>query len=366
MKIILDNIIYSKVNQGGVSNYWFELSKYLLHQSEDEVFFHEESNVFDNFHRQQLEIPTDAFLSNAKGKFSILSRVKPIKYESEDFFLYHSSYYRALKGVPNHREVTTIHDFTHNYFSPPHKRFVHNQLKFSAIKRSKGLICVSQNTYNDLRKFCPVRSDQKIEIIHNGVSDDYFPIKNYSDLELEFFRENKLEENYVIYVGTRTNYKNFNFVFELLKVSKNIKLVVVGNQLTAAERKLFSDDLLRRTVIFTGITNVELNLLYSNAIALVYPSSYEGFGIPILEAMRAGCPVIALDNSSISEVAGNAGILLKQLEIAEFKENIENLQDNASFRAEIIGKGIEHSKPFSWEKCCQETHNFYKEIASEL
>jgi mannosyltransferase len=364
MKIILDNIIYSKVNQGGVSNYWFELSKYLLNQSEDEVFFHEESNVFENFHRQQLEIPADAFLSNAKGKFSILSRVAPIKYDSEDFFLYHSSYYRALKGVPNHREVTTIHDFTHNYFSPPHKRFVHNQLKFSAIKRSKGLICVSQNTYNDLRKFCPVCPDQKIEIIHNGVSNDYFPIKNYSNLELEFYNKNKLEENYVIYIGTRTNYKNFSFVVALLKEIKNLKLVVVGSQLTNAERKLFNTDLERRTVIFTGITNIELNLLYNNATALVYPSSYEGFGIPILEAMKSGCPVIALDNSSISEVAGSAGILLKQLQIPKFIQNIENLQKNTSFRAEISGKGIEHSKQFSWEKCCQETHNFYKEIAS--
>jgi mannosyltransferase len=210
-----------------------------------------------------------------------------------------------------------------------------------------------------------VRSDQKIEIIHNGVSNDYFPIQTYSSLELEFFNKSKLQENYVIYIGTRTNYKNFNFVVELVKEIKNLKLVVVGNQLTNAEKKLFNADLYQRTVIFTGISNLELNLLYTNATALVYPSSYEGFGIPILEAMKAGCPVVALDNSSISEVAGNAGILLKQLEIPKFKESIENLQHNVSFRAAIIGKGIEHSKPFSWEKCCQETHNFYKEIASE-
>lgn len=365
MKIILDNIIYSKVNQGGVSNYWFELSKYLMDQTEEEIFFYEELNAIANFHRQQLHIPNDTLLPIKNRRFSILSRILPIEHINDDFFIYHSSFYRPLKGASKHSEVTTIHDFTHNYFSPIQKRIVHNQLKYSAIKRSKGVICISHNTYNDLKKFCPLRSDQKVEIIHNGVSNDYFPIKTYSNLEIEFFNKNKIEGDYVIYIGTRTNYKNFFFVIELLKEIKDLKLVVVGSQLTNSEKKFFNSDLLKRTIIFSNISNIELNLLYNNATALIYPSSYEGFGIPIIEAMRASCPVIALDNSSIKEVAGNAAILLKHLEIPKFIENIEYLRKNVDFRIDKIAKGVEQSQPFSWDKCCQETHNFYQEIASE-
>lgn len=365
MKIILDNIIFSNVSQGGVSNYWFELSKYLLNQKEDEVYFYEESNAIENFHRQQLEIPSKNILLNINSKPSFLSRITPIKHFSDNYLIYHSSYYRPLKGTTNYDEVTTIHDFTHNYFSSLQKRIVHNQLKYAAIKRAKGVICVSHNTYNDLKKFCPIRTNQKIEIIHNGVSDDYYTILNYSKPELDFYNKIGIHNDYVMFVGARTNYKNFLFTVELLKENKGLKFIIVGNELTNSERKLFDSNLLKRTNVLTNISNSELNLLYNNAIALIYPSSYEGFGIPIIEAMKASCPVIALDNSSINEVAGDAGILLKELETSRFTNKINDLRKNLDYRKNIISLGIEQTKKFSWSKCCKETHDFYKEIESE-
>lgn len=365
MKIILDNIIFSNVLQGGVSNYWFELSKHLLNQNEDEIFFYEESNGSKNFHRQQLKIPHKSIIKNSNNRPSFLSRITPIKHLSDDYLIYHSSYYRPLKGSKNYDEVTTIHDFTHNYFSSLQKRIVHNQLKYSAIKRAKGVICVSHNTYNDLKKFCPIRTNQKIEIIHNGVSEDYYTILNYSKPELDFFNKIGIQNDYVMFVGARTNYKNFLFTLELLKENKGLKFIIVGNELTNSERQLFDLNLLKRTNVLTNISNLELNLLYNNAIALIYPSSYEGFGIPIIEAMKASCPVIALDNSSIKEVAGNAGILLKKLEISTFTNKINDLSENNDFRKDIVSKGIEQSNFFSWSKCCSETHDFYREIDSE-
>lgn len=365
MKILLDNIIFSNVSQGGVSNYWFELSKYLLNQKEDEVCLYEESNAIENFHRQQLEIPSKHILLNNNSKPSFLSRITPIKHFSGEYLIYHSSYYRPLKGATNYDEVTTVHDFTHNYFSSFQKRIIHNQLKYSAIKRSKGVICVSLNTYNDLKKFCPTRTSQKVEIINNGVSDDYYPILSYSKTDLDFFNKKGLQDDYVMFVGARTNYKNFLFTVELLKVNKELKFIIVGNELTNTERKFFDSNLLKRTIFLNNISNVELNLLYNNAIALIYPSSYEGFGIPIIEAMKAACPVIVLDNSSIKEVAGDAGILLKELEITIFTKKINELRKNLDYRKNLIYLGIDQSKKFSWSKCCKETHDFYKEIESE-
>lgn len=366
MKIVLDNIIYSKVNQGGVSNYWFELSKYLMNQSNETISFYEEQNALENFHRQHLFIPNNQFISDQNKRHSLLSRILPIHYQSQESFIYHSSYYRALKGAPNQQEVTTIHDFTHNYYSPTPKRIIHNRLKFEAIKRSKGVICISNNTFSDLKKFCPLLRNQKVEVIHNGVSNDFFPIQNFTEQDLIFYKTHRLDSDYIVYIGSRTNYKNFLFVVALAKELNNCKLLIVGSPLTVSEKKFFTTELYDRTIVLTNVSNAELNLIYNNAVALVYPSSYEGFGIPIIEAMKASCPVIALDNSSITEVAGKAGLLLKGLEIKKFLEKIDLIQCNSQFKEELLQRGIENSKDFSWDKCCLETHNFYKEIAAQF
>ena len=360
MKILLDNIIYSKTKNGGVSNYWFELSNYLLKQTQDEIGFFEENEGLLNFHRKMLSIPSESILEH--GKFPIAARLFPINYKSEEKFIYHSSYYRGLVGSRNMVEVTTVYDFIHNYYSSFYKKTIHNNLKYNAIKRSKGVICISKNTYNDLQKFCPTKPNQKAEVIYVGVSDDYFPIKQFSENQLTFLKNNRIEDAFLLFIGGRTNYKNFDFVASVLNENKDLKLVVVGGgAFTEQEIKLFSKEALERVRFIGSANNDELNVLFNSATALIYPSSYEGFGIPVVEAMRAGCPVIGLDNATIREVAENSAILLKNLNISDFNNNKDNLF-NSSYRTEIIEKGLLESQKYSWEKCNKETHEFYKSL----
>jgi glycosyltransferase involved in cell wall biosynthesis len=362
MKITLDNIIYSNVTQGGVSNYWFELSKYLLENQEDQVSFYEEYNCRLNFHRQQLSIPDNKLIfNNSVIKSSIKRRLSSVDLKTKDYFLYHSSYYRPVTGSEYFSEITTLHDFTHNYYSSFIKRLVHNKMKYSAIKRSKGIICISENTYQDLKKFCSPTKDQNVEIIYNGVSNDYYPLAKELYTSDNYLNSLGIEEPYVLYVGSRINYKNFSFVIKLLKEMPIIKLVIVGANLTKNELNLFDKETLKRTSIVSDVRNSELNILYNFAHALLYPSSYEGFGIPIVEAMKAGCPVLALQNSSITEVSGGAAILFKELNIGLFKKALAKLYE-LEYRNEIIGKGFIQSQIFSWDKCCKETHEFYKEV----
>ena len=115
---------------------------------------------------------------------------------------------------------------------------------------------------------------------------------------------------------------------------------------------------------YQGISAEDLNILYNNAFCLLYPSSYEGFGIPVLEAMRAGCPVVSTNLSSIPEVAGDAGLLVNNIKVEEFVKEIEKLEDN-EFRDKIIAKGLEQSKKFSWDRCFEETFEFYKEVVGK-
>lgn len=361
MKILLDNIIYSKLQNGGVSNAWFELSKYLLNQTDDEIKFIQESNDLLNFHRKQLNIPENQIISNGKP-FKLSTRILPFEYKTDEKFIYHSSYYRGLKGAKNKIEVTTIHDFTPNYYFPYLKKIIHNTLKFPALKRANGIICISKNTYSDLLKFCPPKKNQKVEVIYNGVSDDYFPIKELIDKDKAFIKKYNINSEYYLFVGGRANFKNFNFVVTLLNKYADFKLIIVGGgSLSSYEMKLINKNSLNRLTHIISATNQELNILYNYANAFFSVSSYEGFGIPIVEAMRAGCPVIGLKNPVIKEISNESVQVMNQLSFNEF-EKIQSLLLNTDFKSAVIENGLQESKRYSWDKCSKETLEFYKEL----
>ncbi len=360
MKLVLDNIIFGKSNNGGISNYWGELIAYLLNHPEHDLSMIDCDNK-ENYHRNNLLSKGYSSKIVTTVKPGLIQRVKPILYTSNDPFIFHSSFYRSLIGSKNKIEVTTIHDFTHDYFFPYHKKKLHNLFKYSSIQRSKGIICVSKNTYKDLKEKCGPQLAKKVEVIYNGVSAEFKRINLASSEGHQFIIDNKLESPFLLFIGSRAGYKNFNFVLDLLKTFPDLNLCIVGAALSNREVAQIHPDIKNRIIALNNIDDIQLNWIYNKAVALIYPSSYEGFGIPIIEAMRAGCPVISMNNSSIAEIAPTGAILLDKLDISEFNKALGMIA-NKNFREELVSEGFLQSQKYSWEKCCRETSSFYEEV----
>lgn len=352
MKITYDNIIFSLQKAGGISIYWTELIKRLV-QNEKEVSFYESENK--NIFRKELHIKTQKE-SNVNLK---ILRYLPFMKKLHKKSIFHSSYYRVSlqKDIVN---ITTVHDFTYEYFRSGLAKYIHVWQKGFAIKKSDGIICVSENTKKDLIKFYPMIDESKIKVIYNGVGDEFINLENPKEYLTDEFERLK-DKKYILYIGDRSSYKNFDIAIEVLKKLNNYSLVVVGGQEFSKDELENKIDIKDRVFHFRGIGGDKLNTLYNNAFCLLYPSSYEGFGIPISEAMKAGCPVVSTNISSIPEVAGDAGLLVDEIEVENFIDEIKKLEDT-KFRSELIQKALEQSKKFSWDKCFEETYSFYQEV----
>jgi mannosyltransferase len=352
MKIIFDNIIFSLQKSGGISLYWYELINRFANNITSNKIFLNEKNI-NNLFSNKLDINDDniIFLNT-----NILTRYRPINFNlKNEKFIFHSSYYRTLsnklKNTNEVKIVVTVHDFTYERYSKGLKKLVHTWHKKKALKSADIIICISENTKKDLLYYYPCFSKKDIRVIYNGVSDNYKLIPRIS--------ENNKKRPYILFVGSRANYKNFDFVVKALKNNPFYDLFIVGNSLNNHEKKLLLKNLNKRWEVYTDINNDELNILYNNAFCLLYPSSYEGFGIPIVEAMKAGCPFIALKASSITEVAGKAGYLMDDLNYEQFNKGIEYVECN---KEEIIKLGFIQSEKFSWDKCFKEIFNIYTEL----
>lgn len=351
IRILLDNIVFSLQRSGGVSVVWSELLKRL--QFNNVNFECIEYNSIDNINRNQLNIASQNIRVRKKSFLKITRYFSP-KTSCKEFFIFHSSYYRTCNKF-NAINITTVHDFTYEYYYTGLKKEIHLWQKYRAISKSDYIICISENTKRDLLKFLPGVDTTKIRVIYNGVSDDYFPIKEKTTIKLPFE-----PEMYVLFIGSREKYKNFELAVKAVAYNK-FKLIIVGAPLSKQELSFLCNELGQDNFSEMGrVSNETLNHLYNAAIALLYPSEYEGFGIPVLEAQKAGCPVIAYNASSIPEVIGDTPLLLNTLSIESITECLDKLKIEKD-RETIVSNGIENAKRFTWDRMYEQVIALYEE-----
>ena len=355
MEIVLDNIIFQLQHSGGISVVWYELLSRLLRDGGHDVSFLDNPHA-DNPFRRQLAIDE----RRIAGGFHLtaITRGLPVRLRRPQPFIFHSSYYRYCTS-PLAVNITTLHDFTNELFNSGVKKRLHTWQKFRALRHSRHIVCISENTKRDLMAFLPDISEERISVIHNGVSDDYHPLAAGSSTELPF-----ASGSYVLFVGNRAEYKNFRLVCRCLRES-SYSLVIVGPQLSEEERGFVESSLPPARYKSLGfVANSRLNELYNHAACLAYPSSYEGFGLPILEAQKAGCPVIACGTTSVPEVCGESPLLMQRPDDDAFMEKLR-LVGNGELRQTVVEAGKKNASRFTWDAMYQGYTRLYSSITAD-
>ena len=356
INVIFDNIAFSLQTSGGVTGVWKELIEKILMNDKFDCRFLEYKLSNLNINRKLLMISDDILIK--KNIFSLfIERFRDPKIELNTPHIFHSSYYRVSTNKFS-KNVTTVHDFIYERFRSGLPLFVNYLQKRRSLLKSDAIICVSENTRKDLLHYFPFLEKRKIFVVHNGVDSTVFK-------KLKVEKPDFIEKlgKYVLYIGNREQkHKNFFPLVESLKDHVDINLVLVGGGLPKLkEIKKINKYLNGRVVYLNNIDNSKLNLLYNFAFSLIYPSIYEGFGMPIIEAQSAGCPVIATRGSSISEIAYESAILVNNGTSMEISEAID-LLNNTNTRNDFISLGLTNSKRFSWSKMAGEIANIYESL----
>lgn len=345
--IIIDNIIYSLQKAGGISIYFSEILAHLLaNKYSFKVLHYKNDNKILKEYQQDSVFPSKTMcLPISFGRY--LDVVIP-----KDSQIFHSSYYRLPVFFQRNKVkiVTTVHDFTYERYIGGFSSKIHHWQKKRAVLASDVIVCISENTKKDLIHYIPQAKNKDIRVIYNGVSDSFHPLAASKQLQ---------NKDTILFVGSRVGYKNFKSLVVAMKELADKTLIIVGGgELTDEEHVLLNKFCFGRYKYFSFVSNEQLNLLYNQAFCLVYPSLYEGFGIPAIEAMKSGCPVIAANSSSLPEVCADAAILLDEVNPSNIIVAVEALHNEIK-RVQLINAGFSNSKRFSWDKMFQELSKIY-------
>lgn len=361
IKVLYDHQMFSLQRYGGISRYFANL--YHSFQKGNAIAADIPLLYTNN---QYLKNET-SFLPAFAGKIIASKKSRLYKWnkicsqtvlKKNDFDLFHPTYYDPyfLKHLKK-PYVITVHDMIYElypqYFDAKDKFVAH---KKEVISKADHIIAISESTKKDLQRFYAV-ADEKITVVHHG-----------------FYPETTAEQpqgfiitNYLLFVGDRANYKNFQLFAEaiapVLQSDKSLQLICTGGGVFETAETVFLQKLgIAGQVQQINASNEELNFLYQHARLFIFPSLYEGFGFPLLEAFSNNCPVAASNTSSFKEVGGDAVAYFDPLSKNEMYTVIRQLLDHSAAKVELIERGKKQVRQFPIESCVQKTAAVYRAV----
>lgn len=332
MTLVLDNIIFGLQRFGGISTYWSRLVDHATRERGDTAWVMPRDVTFAGplaapppaVSRQRLPTPLARYLSC------------PLPAGATVF---HSSYYRLpIRRV--RRLVTTVHDFTYERYRTGLPLMIHRREKRRSIMAADIVVCVSASTRDDLLGHFPAIDPSKVIVIPLAVDETMFASHDSK-------ANDDAVQPYALYVGQRGGYKRFDLAVAAIARSKDLALGIVGPPLMPDERHMLAEQLGTRWIEFGQVANERLGQLYRAAELYLFPSDYEGFGLPILEAMSCGCPVVAANRSSFPEVAGDAALLVGEQDADAYADAIVTVRATDR-RAALVAAGRRQAARFSW------------------
>ncbi len=280
--------------------------------------------------------------------------------------------FKLYKKIPT---VIIIHDLSHIRYARfhPNERvdYFNANLDYS-IKNCSKIVVISQFTKDELISLNMAKED-KIEVIYNGVSEEFKPLEQHLNYNLFFKKYGLIQKGYILFVGTFEPRKNLSLLLESYReyyeISKTpLPLVLVG---TSGWKNEYFEESLQEVLKLSSVKRLgylsdsELKVVYAGAKIFVFPSFYEGFGLPPLEAMASGTAVIASNISSIPEVVEDAGILIDPHNKKELVDAIYEIDNNDTLRAEYEKKGLIQAKKFSWDKSIDKMNRLFEKVIDD-
>jgi glycosyltransferase involved in cell wall biosynthesis len=357
------------------------------------------NNLFQSVGKKKMKIAIDISSTKSDHKFrgigfytqNLVEQLKKLQDKNFQLItfskqkptvdLYHfpafSPFFFSLAFNLINQSVITIHDLIPlqfpKYFSAGVKGNLRWQIQKRFLKKAKKIITDSQASKKAITEIANI-PQKKIEVVYLGANPVFKPLSNNKRLQ-QIGQKFNLPKKFVLYVGDLNWNKNVNLLAQAC-IELKLSLVVVGkqainqnidtqhpwNQELAKFQKLAQEN--KEIIKCLGfVSDEELNAIFNLASCLVCPSLAEGFGLPVLEAMQAGCPVICSNSSSLPEVGGEAVLYFDPRSKTELKKQLEKIWENPKMSDDLRKKGIEQAKKFSWQKTAQQTLEIYKNCA---
>lgn len=369
MKIAIDA---RKWRDYGIGTYVRNLVRHLAHLDRETTYF-----LFcDRADEATLRDLAENFVPvvEASGKYSLAEHYSiPLKLRRLGADLFHSPHY-VLPLLTRKPAVVTVHDCIHLLF-PQYlpNRLAYQYARFmmgSAVRRSRLVLTVSEASRRDILRFYPEADPERVQVVPNAIDEAF--LEDPGEEEMQRVKERyQIRGRFILYVGNIKPHKNLDrlvLAFSLLKQRpghQDVKLLIIGDQLHQQGflRRAVEGARVRQDVRFFGfVPDQTLSALYRLASVFAFPSLYEGFGLPPLEAMACGTPVVTSRISSLPEVVGDAAVLVDPLSVDDIASSLERVLGDEELRRDLVVRGRARVRQFSWERSVKTVHQAYMKI----